>query len=130
MLRAGLCLLLLAGLAAGADEVWVAVTMTAEKDDDAPEYFGRISPAELASLSDGTFKPAFFPLAGVCWSGDDDRIEDLADDRFAGDLLLRVADLRRIAPLKGDPHTPPGKPAKPRGPEAEKPGLGAAQPKL
>ncbi|MCE2570963.1 hypothetical protein [Motilimonas eburnea] len=88
------------------ERVWVFAQFNVPEENDGLEsyyYYGNVAKPLFDAISDNQIEDGFIILKKVRYWGDDDRVHEYQDSQDSGDLVFRIADIRRIKQIKQDP---------------------------
>ncbi|MFO6424003.1 hypothetical protein [Motilimonas sp. KMU-193] len=88
------------------ERVWVFAQFNVPEENDGLEsyyYYGHVAKPIFDAISENQISDGFIMLRKVRYWGDDDRVHEYQDSQDSGNLVFRIADIRRIKQINQDP---------------------------
>ncbi len=88
------------------ERVWVFAQFNVPEENDGLEsyyYYGNVAKPLFDAISDNQISDGFIMLKQVRYWGDDDRVHEYKDEQDSGEIIFRIADIRRIKLINQDP---------------------------
>ncbi len=88
------------------DTMWAWLQINVDEEGDAIEsyyYYARIPKNTYEAITNNEISEGFILLQSVMYWGDDDLVHEYRDAESSGDIVFRIEDIKRIAPVVKKP---------------------------